>query len=229
MELVDRKNQWRRQEALKVREHRVTTGYMEAKYPQIYEEAIGFFNMLNNTYPDKKDLRKTNEYLWMRKGISGEKIRKYYTRKTQSKIDKKVSSKTDRVDNMQLIIPLMKTPTQTQDNGVEYTPDNNVIDLSTDNVVEISTDNNVVEISTDNNVVEISTDNNAIDLSTDNVVEISTDNNAIEPSWQDDIPDDMFQEIIDGLRADLDLHTIFDDLDIEIEDPTPLERELMNM
>ena len=194
MELVDRKNQWRRQEALKVREHRVTVGYMEAKYPQIYEEAIGFFNMLNNTYPDKKDLRKTNEYLWMRKGISGEKIRKYYTRKTQSKIDKKVLSKTDRVDNMQLIIPLMKAPTQTQDNGVEYTPDNNVIDLSTDNVVEIS-----------------------------------TDNNAIEPSWQDDIPDNMFQEIMDGLRADPDLHSIFNDLDIEIEDPTPLERELMDM
>ena len=37
--------------------------YIQTKYPEIYNEAEGFFTVLKLRYPDKHDLRKTNEYV----------------------------------------------------------------------------------------------------------------------------------------------------------------------
>ena len=196
MEKVNRKNYWRRLEAANVRKQRVITGYVEAKYTEIYKECEEFYEMLNQKYPKRKDLRRTNEYLWMSQGISGKTVKKYYTRKPKGPPNKEVPSKS----NMQLIIPLMKPPIETTEIVIESTPDN-VIESRPDNVIE-STPDNVIE---------------------------STPDNVIES-----IPDSVFEEIMEGLRADPDLRSVFDDfdefdIDINIEDPTQLERELMHV
>ena len=59
---MDRKNISRREESMRVREERVITGYVRYVHPEVYKEAYEFYSQLNKLYPEKKDLRRTNEY-----------------------------------------------------------------------------------------------------------------------------------------------------------------------
>ena len=59
----DRHNERRRQSRGKARQAMFSMDYIQMKYPEIYNEAEGFFTVLNLRYPDKHDLRKTNEFL----------------------------------------------------------------------------------------------------------------------------------------------------------------------
>ena len=59
----DRHNELRRQSRGKARKAVFITDYVQVKYPEIFKEAEGLFNVLNARYQDKYDLRKTNEFL----------------------------------------------------------------------------------------------------------------------------------------------------------------------
>ena len=101
---MTRKNIYRREETEKVRIERVVTGYLKYRYPEIYEEAYSFYNHLNELYPNKKDLRRSNEYELLKRGTF-ETMRKYYPRKTTGKTTVKTT------DNMILNIELMSKTT----------------------------------------------------------------------------------------------------------------------
>ena len=58
----DRHNERRRQSKGKARQAVFSMDYIQTKYPEIYNEAEEFFTVLNLRYPNKHDLRKTNEY-----------------------------------------------------------------------------------------------------------------------------------------------------------------------
>ena len=100
-----RKCRWRKQEAERVRQYRVTQGYIEKKYPHIYKEALEFYSFLDQKYPGKRDLRKTNEFEWLKTGISGETCKKYYSRKTTTRTTTMTTVIDDR---MELVIPLIR-------------------------------------------------------------------------------------------------------------------------
>ena len=202
METVDRKLYWRRVEVEKVRQQRVIAGYVELKHAEIYKEAVEFYELLNQKYPKKKDLRKTNEFEWLKAGIPEKATKKFYTRRIKCPDKEKVSSKTTNTDNMQLIIPLMKPPVETQLSG--ETSETNVM-------IE---DAEVVMIEDAEVVIESSADD-------------KTQDNVFDASLGEIIPDNILQDIMSGLREDPDLQTLFDDLDIDIEETSPLERELM--
>ena len=193
----DRKLYWRRVEAARVRKQRIIAGYVKIRHAEIYKEASEFYETLHQKYPKKKDLRKTNEFEWLR----DETTRKFYTRKVKVSstnniqlVSEKVSStnniqlvseKVSSTDSMELIIPLMKLPIQTRGETAET------------------------------NVV---------------VIDSSFDNEVVIDSSFDKIPDTTLDEIIHGLREDPDLQSLFDDIDIDIdiEESSPLERELAN-
>ena len=98
---MQRKNFWRREETARVRESRIITGYVKYKYPEVFSEAKEFYDELNELYPNKKDLRRTNEFEWLKTG-TGTKQRKFYERKRKDQKKKK-----DVTDNMVLRIPLL--------------------------------------------------------------------------------------------------------------------------
>ena len=77
MASMERKNIWRREETQRVREERIITGYFKYIHPEIYSEAKDFFNQLNELYPGKKDLRRTNEFEWLKSGTD-KKLKKFY-------------------------------------------------------------------------------------------------------------------------------------------------------
>ena len=98
---MERKNIWRREKSERVREGRIITGYVKYKYPEVFSEAKDFYDELNQLYPRKKDLRRTNEFEWLKTG-TGMKQRKFYERRRKCQKKKKQVT-----DNMMLRIPLL--------------------------------------------------------------------------------------------------------------------------
>ena len=70
MESKQRKNTTRRMLTLTSKHDRFIASYLKAKHPQVYGEADEFFTQLNKLYPDKRDLRKTVEFLHATTGIT---------------------------------------------------------------------------------------------------------------------------------------------------------------
>ena len=96
-----REKMMRRVDAKKKRIERLVSGYVYHKHPGIYREALKFHDELNALHPQKKDLRKTQQYLAFVRTC-------------------KENEKTKSVkDSFTLEIPLMKlTPTKV----IEETP-----------------------------------------------------------------------------------------------------------
>ena len=220
-----KKNYWRRLEAHRVKEQRIVTGYVELKYPEVYKEAIDFYQFLSAKHPEKKDLRKTNEFEMLKQGIPEQTMKKYYKRKTKgpSNPSNEVSSKKD---NMELIIPLMKIPVQTQTAEIESSSGEilgNVIEPSGEIPVQTQT----VEIESSSGEIPVQTQTVEIESSSGEIP-VQTQTAEIEPLLGQ-IPDEVIEEIMSGLREDPDLQAMFEDIDIDIdiEEISPLESELL--
>ena len=232
MDANTRKNQWRRAQNAKIREERVIAGYVEIKHPDIYNEAAGFYNMLNQKYPSKCDLRKTNEYECLKMPMAGEIIKKYYVRKSYPNIKKTVDVEIHNPvkkykDNLQLKIPLMshntaKTPVSTQDPTVEFTETD-----TTSNMPETSESNQDPPIEPPN-MSETSESNQKPPIEPVEIVIDETNN--IQPTLNEEIPTEVIEEIIGGLREDPYLEGYFldmdMDIDIDIDVNSPLDDEL---
>ena len=59
---LKRENEIRRRDTRQKMEHKVVVGYVRAKYPKVYEEAVNYTAELNRAHPGKKDLTKTPEF-----------------------------------------------------------------------------------------------------------------------------------------------------------------------
>ena len=206
MDNTSRKNIRRRQESANVRCNRIVTGYVETNYPEVYAEAQQFYHSLDTAYPHKKDLRRTNEYAWMKDGSLG---KKYYLRKA-----KETTTKHKVADNMRLVIPLMETPKNTNEDVMESTQELSVMPNGepTQELPVMPNDEPTQELSVMPND---------------------------EPTQEFPVmPEEKIEEIIKELSKDPDLNQVFRDFDVgaevELEDfmfdidtETPLERELL--
>ena len=68
----ERFNEQRRVNKSKARQALFIAEYFQTKYFELYSEAASFFNDLNGTYPEKYDLRKTNEFREWKSYVNGE-------------------------------------------------------------------------------------------------------------------------------------------------------------
>ena len=66
----DRKNEGRRQFRQDARAAMFMNEYIQQKYPEVYNEAGAFYNYVNSMYPTKSDLRRTEEFKAMKKGMT---------------------------------------------------------------------------------------------------------------------------------------------------------------
>ena len=173
-----RKCRWRKQEAQRVRKDRVTQGYIAKKYPEIYEEAVEFYMFLNDKYPNKKDLRRTNEMEWLKTGISGETSKKYYSKKNRTTTTS--TTTTTISDRMELVIPLMDK--------------SRVPSSSSSQVRQPPVDKQCTEIAPQVNVTP------------DNEIP------GIMATFNEEIPTNIIQDIIEELQSDADMVNFFSDL-----------------
>ena len=71
-EKVERRKELRRVQRSKVRQVLLMNEYIQYKYFDIYAEAAGFYNQLNEKYPTKYDLRKTAEFRRWKMEVTGQ-------------------------------------------------------------------------------------------------------------------------------------------------------------
>ena len=215
-----RKNRWRREEAARVREQRIIVGYVELKHPEVYKEAAGFYNLLNVKYPTKNDLRKTNEYEWLKTDMPNEITKKYYKRKQfpnikKANVDVKLHNPTTNCsDNMQLVIPLMECPVTTT---AQEAPNESAAPGETTN------EQPQIELM---ECTITTTAQEAPNESVAPVEMVSDTTNSFIPTVNEEIPDSVLEEIMEGLRQDPFLQDFFEDIDIEFDETSPLEKEL---
>ena len=226
-----RKNRWRRQEFLKVREQRVITGYVQKKYPEVYKEAEKFYKFLNEKYPTKKDLRRTNEYEWIKTGISGETTKKYYKRKGCPNVNKRTTTE-EHGDNMRLVIPLMTHTTTETSQPTSVNDEQPPVELVETVIGTNSFETSVNDEQPPVELVETVIGTNSFETSVNDeqppveLAETVIGTNSFETSVNDEIPDSIINEIMANLRQDPYLEDFFSTMDIEFDETSPLEREL---
>ena len=66
---LDKKNLSRRQHTQESRATIFMNEYIKEKYRETYEEAVAFYNYVNELHPKKNDLRKTQEFKAMKNGM----------------------------------------------------------------------------------------------------------------------------------------------------------------
>ena len=69
-EKLETRKQQRRTRRNKIRQELIISEYIQLKYFDIYSEAAEFYSVLNNMYPTKHDLRKTDEYKVWKSGFT---------------------------------------------------------------------------------------------------------------------------------------------------------------
>ena len=220
--ITDRKNLWRRNETIRVRENRIVKAFVETKYPQIYREAMVFYNKLNEKYPTKNDLRKTDEFTWFKMGITEAKAKTKSQGKRQSKRypSVKISVPIENQDNMRLVIPLMERQESKgpQDQPVERSAQESEHPQA--EPVERPAPG-----SGDPQAESASTIEEQVMKDTEVVFP-----DSLQATLTDEIPNNIVIEIMNGLREDPYLKEYFDsdlDIDMDVNEVSPLEEELL--
>ena len=237
---MSKKNIYRRNASANVRTERIITGYVKYRHPEIYEEAYSFYNHLNELYPEKKDLRRCNEYEWLKNGTE-ETMRKFYQRKKERT---KRTKRTKRNDNMVLNIELMsKTPVENS-SSTKVTRETDLPQVSDEELEQMTevTQEIVAETSTtpevsheivmetpmasdlpqvsDEELEQMTEVTQEIVAETSTTPEVSHEI-VLKTPMASDLPlvsDEQLEQIINDLREDPDLSNFFDNIEFEIDD-----------
>ena len=211
---MERKNIWRREESERVREGRIITGYVKYKYPEVFSEARDFYEELNHLYPGKKDLRRTNEFEWLKTG-TGTKQRKFYQRRKKDQKKKKQTT-----DNMVLRIPLLGQA-ETSAGTAEVTRETAEAEVTRETAeAEVTRETAEAEVTRETAEAEVTRETAEITQETEIPIVIEPQEVTLPP-----IPDEILEDIMNGLREDPDIRDIFDEFDFE--EISPLESELL--
>ena len=224
----DKKNFLRRQYRQQARAAIFINDYVEVKHQEIYEEAVAFYNYVNGLYPEKKDLRKTEEFKALKLGFT-----------FVAKKDKVVKQ-----NPPQVYLPIT---TVNQENFTVITYN----DLQTDTEQATTEQATAEQATTEQATTEQATTEQAtaeratnkpqkimqlripllpssVTTQTVNIVtqEIVEENplttavnkllpNDIEPTLDEEIPEEAFNAILAGLRQDPDLRKLMEDIEEE--------------
>ena len=173
----------RRGDAKRRRFERVLTGYVQYIHPEIYSDARNYYDRLDAIYPEKKDLRKTPQFLTLKDGPTSHKPAKVV--KVQQTVQKTV------MDNFVLNIPLIQRRAEVHQKSTV--------------VQETSTITSAPETSTSTIAQGTSTITSA--------PETSTATSASEMPALPPIDEASLEQIIRELQGDPNLQYYFDDLD----------------
>ena len=212
----DRKNVYRREETSRVRQERIITGYVKHRHREIYDKACAFYQHLDKTYPTKKDLRRTNEYLWLCDGT--EKVmRKYYPRNVEKKNGKKENE-------MVLNIPLLSNdelPAFQHHTVLESSMQQEPV------VVEIIEPTGNDESSGQEEILAESVAESVGETTEPSVNDESSSQDettavnvaeTTEPSDLLPLSEETMEQIISDLQQDPDISNFFDEFDYEFDD-----------
>ena len=233
----ERKNQLRREQRAKTRQDSLCMEYIRLKYNQIYTEAIESYNALNQKYPNKFDLRKTEE-------VKTIEPTDFPSPPTPCRL--RFGEKFIYKDNIQLRIPLM-CPSALQKTSNTETPTTETPTTETPNTETPTPETAITEVIQEGSaLLEIPEDTiypSQTPTPETAITEVIQEGSAlpeipedtIYPSLFNELDQQLIDQIIDELRGDLDFKTIMTsveedmsyDMDIEMDvlDDYTLEKE----
>ena len=239
----DRKNTLRRQYRQQAREAIFIKEYICERYSEAYQEAAAFYNYVNSLYPEKKDLRRTDEFKAVKMGFT-------YAQKKRTDVQKPPTQV------FQPIIDISQEDyTVVFRNQPETTTETEIHQVSTETETQQSASQTETQQPATNQqskkTMELKIPLMSPDLFTQKVTQENLITTACTETLADDtdsflneeIPEDVYQTILTELRKDPDLCKIMDDielspimddieLDMEIDLPVEddrLEQELYNL
>ena len=182
---IETERMLRRIDAKKKRLDRVMSGYLYNMHPEIYAEGLRFYNALDRIYPNKKDLRKTPQFLGLQHGKPPG---------TTTKVQR-VSEKIVK-DTFVLEIPLEKRKTAVRQSS------------------SITRATETITTSAPKETADISMTTNTTEKPADTIVPAeTTPTNASGTTDLLPLDDATLDQIIQELNSDTNLHEFFNDID----------------
>ena len=191
------------------RKDKLISAYIQAKHPEIYAEATAFYQNLDALYPTKRDLCKTVEFLRITTGASNYHSY-YYQRKLEKKQSEKKAAETTTPE-MVLQIPLLTQETVQAQTTLD-------IPGAADVITEVQQDHALRD------VFKEMTTHETVQREDPSCQSLVQDQNEAEKLQ---IETTSYQSLVQELLNDPMLQDAFED--IELNDPSPLENELINM
>ena len=226
-EAQDRHNELRRQSRGKARKAVFITDYFEVKYPEIFKEAEGLFNLLDTRYEDKYDLRKTNEFQCFKQIIEGKSNKNgkelYFDLETATVSVRKLESLTVETATCESLSDETATceSLSVETATCESLSDETATCESLPGQTAMECESLPPETATKQiePILEIPLIPEQLAREatvTSQTIQIVTEQET-PPVSIDDIPTDMIDEIISQLRQDPDLKSLFDDIQFQSE------------
>ena len=245
------KNNLRRQQRDEIRQALLIYEYIKVKQPEAYEEAAKFYNYLNEYYPCKKDLRKTDEFKAIKAGFTT--VEKNGTRVYFKQIYQSISMDNPYIFTLdaQQIEPVqpeeathpkgVQPEEATQPEGEQAEPEaakpKKIMQL------KIPLMKPAVFTQTISHITEETIEENPPQptLNEENPLQTAYDEVLAEPelhpSLNEEIPEEIIEKILTELRQDPELHDVMEeieqqveveqlDMDVDISDDERLEQEL---
>ena len=208
---LDKKNSARRQYSQEARSAIFIKEYIHAKHQEIYEEAVAFYNHVNNLYPQKSDLRKTQEFKAMKLGMTFVVKQRKNPRQVYLPI-----ATTD-----EHIFTVISTTDSTTEQAETFP---STIDSTTE---QAETFPSTIDSTTEQAETFPSTTEPKImqlriplmcphEITTTTVLEensLTTLCDELQPTLDEEIPEEVYNEILAGLRQDPDLCKLMEEIE----------------
>ena len=236
------KNNIRRQKRDETRQALLISDYIKHKQPEVYEEAASFYNYLNDLYPTKKDLRKTDQFKAIKLGFTyvEKNGKRCYSKQVFQPISIDKPS-TFTIDAQQIEPVQIEEATHSEGEPETAKPEK-IMQLRIPLIkpaVFTQTISHVMEETIEQNPPQpIRNEENPLQTAYN---EVLADPPQLQPTLSEEIPDEIIKKILDELHQDPELHNILDeveqqieveqlDMDVDIADiDDRLEQELENL
>ena len=238
-QLQDKKNYLRRQYRQQARAALFIQEYIEHKYPEIYEESVAFYNHVNSIYPEKKDLRKTDQFKALKLGFTfvakqGDNVVKnprqvyqpistlnqqnftivcYKEQQTTTEQTTTEQTTTEQTTTEQTTTEQTTTEqTTTEQTITEQTITEQITTEQTEKVMQLRIPlmSPSVITQTVNVVTQEIVEENPLSTAYDQILA-----EDIAPTLNEEIPQEAFDRIMAELRQDPDLNKIMEDIELE--------------
>ena len=227
---VARRRQLRKRNTDIMRKASFVADYIQSIHPDIYSQAVGFYDKVDRLYPNKKDLKKTVFYKKWKIRVARQQATP--SASTQDNAEEESPTVTYR-DNLQLRIQLNDYE-QGTDHAAETSEKTEIDEQGTDHAAETSEKTEIYEQGTDH-PVETSEKTEIDEQDTDHAAETSekteideqdTDQvDTINPSMFEEVSPQLLEKIIEDLRNEPELK----DIVTSIEEQISFEQEFLQL
>ena len=230
---LDKKNLSRRKHTQEARAAIFINEYIKEKHRETYEEAVTFYNYVNELHPQKGDLRKTQEFKVMKNGMMFVAKRPNIVKQTYTSIpttgehEITIVATHEQSETMHLAIqpPIQQAETLPSNEQAETLP----------SIEQSETLPSTEQAETLPKTMQLRIPLMSPEEISTTVLEknlLGTLSDELQPTLDEEIPEEIYNKIISELRLDPDLSKLMDDMEQDIDEQDidlPIEEDRLEL